>query len=62
MNLSTAQTVILGGGFTGLFTALHLSHQRYLLPIILIDQQERFIFKPLLYEFLRSEMGSPKNG
>jgi NADH dehydrogenase FAD-containing subunit len=56
MNLSTAQTVILGGGFTGLFTALHLSHQRHLAPIILIDQQERFIFKPLLYEFLSSEM------
>ena len=30
-------TVILGGGFTGLFTALHLSQQDYLDPIILID-------------------------
>lgn len=50
------QTVILGGGFTGLFTAIHLSRQRYPLQIILIDQQERFVFKPLLYEFLSSEM------
>lgn len=56
MNPSTDQTVILGGGFTGLFTALHLSQQRYPLPIILIDRKERFIFKPLLYELLSNEM------
>lgn len=49
-------TVILGGGFTGLFTALHLSKANYPLRIILIDSQERFVFKPLLYEFLSSEM------
>ncbi len=49
-------TLILGGGFTGLFTALHLSHQHYQTPIILIDQSSRFIFKPLLYEFLSGEM------
>ncbi|CAA9582602.1 NADH dehydrogenase [uncultured Synechococcales cyanobacterium] len=49
-------TVILGGGFTGLFTALHLSHNHYSHPVILIDQQERFVFKPLLYEFLSGEM------
>lgn len=48
MKPSTQQTVILGGGFTGLFTAIHLSRQRYPLQIILIDQQERFVFKPLL--------------
>lgn len=48
--------VILGGGFTGLFTALHLCHQRYPRPVILIDQKERFVFKPLLYELLSGEM------
>ena len=50
------QTVILGGGFTGLFTALHLSHQHYPRSIILIDQNDRFCFKPLLYEYFSGEM------
>lgn len=49
-------TLILGGGFTGLFTALHLSHQHYKQPTILIEQEDRFVFKPLLYEFLTDEM------
>ena len=49
-------TVILGGGFAGLFAALHLCHRRYPRPIVLIDQAERFIFKPLLYELLSGEM------
>lgn len=48
--------VIVGGGFTGLFTALHLRHQKCSRPVILIDQQWRFIFKPLLYELLTSEV------
>jgi NADH dehydrogenase len=56
MSDSTNLTLILGGGFTGLFTALHLSHQRCSLPTILIDQEWSFIFKPLLYEFLSGEM------
>jgi demethylphylloquinone reductase len=51
-------TIILGGGFTGLFTALHLSHQHYQIPTILIDKGSRFIFKPLLYEFLTGEMNT----
>ncbi|MBL1178258.1 NAD(P)/FAD-dependent oxidoreductase [Pantanalinema sp. GBBB05] len=50
------QTVILGGGFTGLFTALHLSHQYYPRSVILIDQNDRFCFKPLLYEYFSGEM------
>jgi demethylphylloquinone reductase len=49
-------TLILGGGFTGLFTALNLSHQHYQTPTIMIDRGSRFIFKPLLYEFLSGEM------
>lgn len=52
----TLPTVILGGGFTGLFTVLHLCHKHYPHPIILIDQGERFVFKPLLYELLSGEM------
>ncbi len=53
---ATLPTLILGGGFTGLFTALHLSHQHYKTPTILIDQEWNFIFTPLLYEFLSGEM------
>jgi demethylphylloquinone reductase len=49
-------TLILGGGFTGLLTALHLSQQHYQTPTIPIDRGSRFIFKPLLYEFLTGEM------
>ncbi|MBD2100443.1 NAD(P)/FAD-dependent oxidoreductase [Leptolyngbya sp. FACHB-261] len=58
MKQTVHPTVVLGGGFTGLFTALHLCHQRYSQPIVLIDQKERFIFKPLLYEFLSGEMST----
>lgn len=51
---------ILGGGFGGLYTALRLSQ----LPwetnqapeIILIDQQDRFLFAPFLYELVTGEM------
>ncbi|MGB7441513.1 MAG: NAD(P)/FAD-dependent oxidoreductase [Coleofasciculaceae cyanobacterium] len=56
MNDSAKQTVILGGGFVGLFTALHLSKQGYSQPVMLIDQNERFGFKPLLYELLSGEI------
>jgi NADH dehydrogenase FAD-containing subunit len=50
--------LILGVGFTGLFTALHLSHQHYRTPTIPIDRGSRFIFKPLLYEFLKGHSDS----
>lgn len=56
MNDLANHTVILGGGFAGLFTALHLSKQGYSQSVTLIDQNERFVFKPLLYEFLSREM------
>ncbi len=52
--------VILGGGFGGLYTALRLSQ----LPweseqkpeIVLVDQSDRFLFSPLLYELLTGEL------
>lgn len=56
MSQPVYQTIILGGGFTGLFTALHLSHEHYPRSVILIDQNERFCFKPLLYEYFSGEM------
>ncbi|MEJ1929801.1 NAD(P)/FAD-dependent oxidoreductase [Nostoc sp. NIES-2111] len=58
MNSPVYQTVILGGGFTGLFTALHLAHEHYPRSVILIDKNERFCFKPLLYEYFDGEMNT----
>lgn len=56
MNSSTRPTIIVGAGFAGLFTALHLRHRHDLLSIILIDPQAQFVFKPLLYELLTQEL------
>lgn len=56
MSQSTAPTIIVGGGFAGLFTALRLHHRHYFHPVILIDPQERFVFKPLLYDYVSGEM------
>jgi NADH dehydrogenase len=56
MNSQTRPTIIVGAGFTGLFTALHLRHQHDLRSITLIDPQEQFVFKPMLYELLTGEL------
>ncbi|BAY49847.1 NADH dehydrogenase [Scytonema sp. HK-05] len=60
MQVQTSNTnlpiLILGGGFTGLFTALYLRHLQCSCPVILVDQSWRFVFKPLLYELLSSEI------
>ncbi|WP_413200798.1 hypothetical protein [Nostoc piscinale] len=58
MNSPVYQTVIINGGFTGLFAALHLAHEHYPRSVILIDKNERFCFKPLLYEHFDGEMDS----
>jgi len=50
------QTVILGGGFTGLYTALQLRRNNYPHSVILIDQKERFRFRPLLYDYVSDQM------
>ncbi|MBD2667479.1 FAD-dependent pyridine nucleotide-disulfide oxidoreductase [Richelia sinica FACHB-800] len=51
---------ILGGGFGGLYTALRLSQLPWgSIPkpeIVLIDQSDRFLFSPLLYELLTGEL------
>ncbi|MEW6493322.1 MAG: NAD(P)/FAD-dependent oxidoreductase [Cyanobacteriota bacterium] len=51
---------ILGGGFGGLYTALRLSQlpwEKHQQPeIILVDQNDRFLFSPLLYELLTGEL------
>lgn len=53
--MSASPTVVVGGGFVGLFATMHLCHQNHPHPIILIDRSERFDFKPLLYEILSGE-------
>ncbi|MBE7385895.1 MAG: NAD(P)/FAD-dependent oxidoreductase [Leptolyngbya sp. SIO1E4] len=58
MTSSKAPTIIIGAGFAGLFTALHLTNQGYPHPIVLIDRNERFCFKPLLYDYMSGEMQS----
>ncbi|KAL5982605.1 Nuclear pore complex subunit [Asimina triloba] len=51
---------ILGGGFGGLYTALRL--ESLVWPtgkkpqVLLVDQSDRFVFKPLLYELLSGEV------
>ncbi|XP_058731092.1 alternative NAD(P)H-ubiquinone oxidoreductase C1, chloroplastic/mitochondrial-like [Vicia villosa] len=51
---------ILGGGFGGLYTALRLESLQWPKDkkphIALVDQSERFVFKPLLYELLSGEV------
>lgn len=60
MTDAAKQICILGGGFGGLYTALGLSK----LPwptgqtptITLVDQRDRFLFSPLLYELVTGEL------
>ncbi len=51
---------ILGGGFGGLYTALNLSHlpwnQTRKTEVVLVDQRDRFLFSPLLYELMTGEL------
>ena len=56
MSQTENSTIILGGGFTGLFTALNLSHNKYPQPVTLIDRNDRFSFNPMMYEYLTGEM------
>ncbi|MBW4534035.1 MAG: NAD(P)/FAD-dependent oxidoreductase [Pleurocapsa minor HA4230-MV1] len=60
--MSATRICIVGGGFGGLYTALRLSEfpwQSADKPeITLIDQSDRFLFSPLLYELITEEMQS----
>jgi demethylphylloquinone reductase len=53
---------ILGGGFGGLYTALRLNElpweEAQTPEIVLIDQSDRFLFSPLLYELVTGELQS----
>ncbi|NEQ38639.1 MAG: NAD(P)/FAD-dependent oxidoreductase [Okeania sp. SIO3I5] len=60
MTETTQRICILGGGFGGLYTALRLIQfpwESSKKPeIILIDQRDRFLFAPLLYELVTGEL------
>lgn len=62
MTNSKEKICILGGGFGGLYTALRLSQLPWAMEtkpeIILVDQCDRFVFTPLLYEMVTGEMES----
>ncbi len=58
MTRNKTQICILGGGFGGLYTALYLSKfsWSHKCQIILVEQKDRFLFTPLLYELLTGEL------
>ena len=45
--------LILGGGFGGLFTALSLDRKN---EVTLVSDEDHFLFKPMLYEYLSGEV------
>jgi len=53
MTQNKARILILGGGFGGLFTALNLSGAG---EITLVNDEDHFLFKPMLYEYLSGEV------
>ena len=48
--------VIVGAGFGGITVASTLKRLNPSLPILVIDSEEQFIFKPLMYEVLSEEL------
>ena len=53
MTKSTPKIVIVGGGFGGLFTALDLNGAG---EVTLINEEDHFLFRPMLYEYLSGEV------
>ncbi|ERT03703.1 pyridine nucleotide-disulfide oxidoreductase family protein, partial [Lyngbya aestuarii BL J] len=57
---TSSRICILGGGFAGLYTALYLDRLSWSKgkkpEIVLIDQKDRFLFTPFLYELITGEL------
>ena len=58
MKLIKKPIVIVGAGFAGTNAALNLKKLDIDTPIIIVDSQSSFIFKPLMYEVLSGEIKS----
>ena len=48
--------VIVGAGFGGMTFASNLKRLNPSLPILVVDSEAKFIFKPLMYEVLSEEL------
>ena len=53
MSDKRAHILIIGGGFGGLFTALDLAGSG---EVTLVNDEDHFLFKPMLYEYLSGEV------
>src|SRR5712692_8535667 len=53
MTESKPKILIIGGGFGGLFTALDLAGAG---EVTLVNDEDHFLFKPMLYEYLSGEV------
>lgn len=53
MTQNKVRILILGGGFGGLFTALDLNGAG---EVTLVNDEDHFLFKPMLYEYLSGEV------
>ena len=53
MTQNNARILIIGGGFGGLFTALELAGAG---EVTLVNDEDHFLFKPMLYEYLSGEV------
>lgn len=53
MAKTTTKILILGGGFGGLFSALELAGVG---EVTLVNDEDHFLFKPMLYEYLSGEV------
>jgi NADH:ubiquinone reductase (non-electrogenic) len=53
MTQNNAKILIIGGGFGGLFTALDLNGSG---EVTLVNDEDHFLFKPMLYEYLSGEV------
>ncbi len=56
MNSIQKPIVIVGAGFAGMTFALRLKNLNPYLPILVVDSESNFIFKPLMYEVLSKEI------